>query len=384
MILDVKEAATRVASALPPGPAKLHSPVLGEGDLRTLQLITNNPETGPDVIASFKYDLAHETGVGQVVLTSSGTSALYLALACVGVQQGDEVLVPTMTFAATANAVVHLGATPCFVDGGLHINTYKLQRFLERETKPTPDRRGRLHEKTGRRIIAIVPVHLLGWPAPMRDICRVAASYGLEVVEDAAQSLGSKSGNKSCGTLGAAGILSFNCNKIVTTMGGGALLTDDEWVAARASDIASQCRSADSWAVSGVGWNFRMNPLAAAVGYGQLEKLDETLEAKARLATRYRECLLGCRGIRILDPRLADGDRPNNWLVAAELDPLCAPQRDTLMKELQAKGLETRAIFPPLHLQAPYRGFPRDHNMGEAEDFAKRVICLPSGPGLVQ
>ena len=336
---------------------------------------------GYQYVDQFQDALARRLGVCHCVATSSGTSALQLALLAAGVRPGDEVLVPSLTFAATANAVIYTGATPNFVDGALAINPYKLHRYIERTTSPTEDRRGRLNKLTGRRIWGLIVVHLLGQPADTGSLVELCHSFGLEVIEDAAEALGSYRGNRAVGTGSLAAIFSFNQNKIVTTNCGGCVVTDDELIASKCYQLASTARIPHKWLVEhdAIGFNYAMGNLNAALGLAQLERLGEFMDKKRQLAAAYRGAVSNLRGVQFLDP----GAGSNNWLSAIVVDPRWVGGRDEILALLHADGILARCLFTPLHLMEPYRDFPRDRSLLYAEDTAARVICLPSGVELV-
>src|SRR5581483_10872880 len=262
----------------------------------------------------------------------------------------------------------------------LGINAYKLSRYLERETTASPDKRGRINKRTGRRISVIIPVHLLGSAADMPRILEVARAYGLEVIEDAAEALGSFSGNSHCGSQGVCGVLSFNNNKVITTNGGGAVITNDEWIAAKCRQLASTARVPHPWLVEhdAVGFNYSMGNINAALGLAQLEQLDTFLARKRALADAYCRACADIRGIHFCGPNPGS----NNWLNAILVDPRWLGGRDEILQALHDEGILARALFTPLHTLIPYTGYPRDSSLLTAEDFWKRAVCLPSGVDL--
>lgn len=384
MKVDVSDFVARVASVLPKRrPIEHHEPEINGTELDSINSALVAGISGRKLADEFSASLSKACDVPYVTLTSSGTAALHVALLAAGVEPNDEVLVPSLTFAATANAVVFAGAVPNFVDGALGINAYKLRCYLIRETGRHESKVGRVNTKTGRRIRAIVVVHLLGCPADIAGLSKVANDFGLVLIEDAAEALGSQAGNRPCGAHGLVGILSFNNNKICTSNGGGAILTSDPWVAAKAWQLSTTARLEHPWKVEhdAVAYNYRMGEINAALGLAQLERLEEFLVRKSNLAGKYSNALAGCRGVGLLAPRMHSGDRCNNWLVAVELDSRCASQRDEILDALHAEGIKARALFTPLHQLPMYKDHPRD-SMGYAEDTASRLICLPSGAGL--
>jgi perosamine synthetase len=340
-------------------------------------------------VKKFQDKIREITGAEHVVPTSCGTTALELAIKVILPPGSEkvEVLIPSVTFVATANAVVSAGAVPHFLDGVLSLSAYKLRRYLEQNSEPKSDGRGRLNKKTGRTIHATIPVHLLGLPADIINFTEVAHSFGLMVIEDAAQALGSTIAGKHCGRFGEVGILSFNNNKIVTTNGGGAIITDDPWIAAQAYNLSTTARVPHPWFVAhdAIAHNYRLGNINAALGVGQLERFDEIMAAKRRLATRYRWALADINGCRMVDAHDWDVAQPivwNNWLNTIMVD---RKDRDPLLTALHAEGIQARAMFNPLHTLPMYKDYPRNSvDMREAVSIFEQAVCLPSGAGLME
>jgi perosamine synthetase len=324
-------------------------------------------------IRAFEDALRRQTNASQALAVSSGTAALHLALMASGVKPGDEVLVPALTFVGTANAVSHVGAIPVFIDGSLNVNPYKLRTFLARETVPTGH--GRVNKRTERPVTALIVVHLLGIPADMTQFEQIAEEFKLILIEDAAEALGSK----GCGNRGLVSTFSFNVNKILTTNGGGALVTNDEFLLAKAYQLATTARTSDKWLVEHdvIAWNYRMPNICAAMGLSQFNYLSDTIRRKAKLAALYGTALHDCHGLQMLEAP----DGSNHWLTAILCD--YAVDRDALLDGLHAEGIKARAIFTPLHLLSMYKDRPRD-SLQYAVNTASRMVCLPSGPGLAQ
>lgn len=336
------------------------------------------------VIRDLELRLSKYCGVDQCVAVASGSAALHLALLAIGIKPGEEVLVPSLTFVATANAVRYVGAIPHFIDGALSINVRKLRKFLVDKTKSTGDRRGRLNLETNRVISALIVVDLLGFPAELEKLEDLAHEFNLKLVEDAAQALGSSLGARKCGSFGDAAIFSFNNNKIITGGGGGALLTNDAWVAAKAWSLATTARLPHQWKVAHAehAFNYRMTSLSASLILDQLNKIDAILAYKRRLFDNYKGALFACKEIEFLEATEEWQGSPNYWLTSVKLNPVYADKFDKIMDELANRGIGARAIFTPLHLLPMFNGCPHDSNMLYCEDSAKRIICLPSGKGL--
>lgn len=378
MQLDVHEVADRISKLLPERrPIEHHEPQINGRESQHLAACFAKGLTGYDYVRRMEERLIEITGASQALVTSSGTAALHLAIMAAGVTPGDEVLVPALTFVATANAVVHAGAVPNFVDGAININPYKLHQYLARETKKVDGKR--INRLTERPVTALIVVDLLGIPAAMPRLTEVAAEFGLTLIEDASQALGSKVGNTSCGNFGVVSTLSFNSNKIVTTGGGGALLTNDEWLLAKAYQLGTTARVPHQWLVEhdAVAWNYRMPNVCAAIGVAQLEQLDNFLNKKRILSQRYQRVLSSCPGIKFVE----QPEGANCWLNAILVDH--PEDRDVLLGELHQRGIKARAVFTPLYKLPMYKDNPRD-NMGYANDTAARMICLPSGATLCE
>lgn len=342
------------------------------------------PHYNASLVKDLEHELADYCGVRQALGVSSGTAALHLGLLAAGIKPGEEVLVPSLTYAATANAVRYCGAIPHFIDGKINVNHFKLRVHLANNTTQTPDRRGRLNSKTNRVISALIVVDLLGFPADMPKLAQLAQEFDLTLIEDASQALGSTLGGQKCGSFGAFSVLSFNTNKIVTGNGGGALLTNDEWIAARSWHLANVGRVPHAWKVEhdAIGFNYRMVPYSAFKILEQLHKIDSILAAKKRIFEMYKVALEHCDEMELLEATEYWQGTPNYWLTTALLkDP---NQHEAVMNDLTKRGIGARALFKPLHTQSIYDDCPRMLNMLYSESVAARAVCLPSGLGLAQ
>ncbi len=336
----------------------------------------------------FEQQLCAITGASHALALSNGTVALRLALHLVGVGAGDEVLLPPLSFVATANAVVHLGALPHFVDvepNALGLCPVALASRLEAIAER---REGRVvNRETGRCIAAVLPVHVFGHPAEVDQLRVVADAWGLPMVEDAAEALASWRQDAHCGLFGSVGTLSFNGNKLITTGGGGALITNDAALAQRARHLSTTAKQPHPWAFEhdAVGWNDRLPNLNAALGLAQLEDLDRRLEAKRQLAQRYAEAFADLEGVELV-PEPTDC-RSNHWLVSLRFtaeDPLIAQaERLQLLERAHAFGLLLRPIWRPLH-QLPMYQASSAGSLDVAENQAPRLLNLPSSPQLLE
>jgi perosamine synthetase len=333
-------------------------------------------------VERFEAELAKVCGIRSAVAIVNGTAALHMALYLAGVKAGDEVIVPTLTFVATANAVSHCGAIPHFVDSeerSLGLDPHKLRRHLDAVAQR--DREGIINQRTGRVIRAVVPVHLFGHPADVITLQEVCTAFSLPVIEDATESLGSNYQGRSCGGFGIMGVLSFNGNKIITTGGGGALLTNDEALGKRAKHITTTARMPHKWGFmhDEIGWNYRMPNINAALGLAQLESLDEFVAAKRRLADRYTQAFSGVMGVRLV--KEPAGTSSNFWLNTILLDDDSGATRDELLRVTHEIGLLTRPAWTLMHHLPMYAKCPRD-DLSVSESIERRLVNLPSSAAL--
>jgi len=365
-------------------PKTLHEPVLGQLEKEyLLQCIDSGYVSSVGAFVDrFEQELASLTGSPFVVATVNGTAALHVALLLAGVRPGDEVLIPSLSFIATANAVIYCGATPHFCDideQTLGLNPVKLTEYLS--DMCVTDQNGCVNKNTGARIGAVVPMHTFGSPVEMEGLLEVADSFSIPVVEDAAEALGSFYRGRHCGTLGQIGVLSFNGNKIITTGGGGAILTADKKLADAARHLTTTAKAPHPWKFmhDKVGYNYRMPNINAALGMAQLEQLQGFLEAKKNLAARYAEAFAEVKGMSLFTP--PDGSVSNYWLNAVLLN---SPESGLLEMVLKAAGDEgyiCRPAWTPLHLLQMFRECP-SMDMVVTEDMSQKIINLPSSANL--
>lgn len=372
-------------SVLGEGPVPLHEPRFQGNEQRYVQdcIESTFVSSVGAYVDRFERELAEYTGARRAVAVVNGTAALQVALQLAGVRAGDEVIVPALTFVATANAVHYLGATPHFADSGeatLGLDPDALRDWLEHTSERTAA--GIRNRHTGRPIRAVVPMHTFGHPCDLDGLMAVAHDYGLALVEDAAESLGSRYHGRHTGTFGLLGALSFNGNKVITTGGGGAILTDDERLADHAKHLTTTAKQPHRWEYvhDEIGYNFRMPNLNAALGCAQLEQLPDFLAAKRHLADRYREALSGVEGAGlVMEP---EGSESNYWFQTLLLDEGEAELRDRVLEATNEAGLMTRPAWALMHQLVPYRDCPRAP-VPVAESLAQRIINLPSSAGLV-
>lgn len=334
-------------------------------------------------VNAFERSLEEITGVRHAIAVVNGTAALHLCLIAAGVARDDEVIVPALTFIATANAVAYCGAVPHFADSEEHtlgLSPEALRRHLRATTEASAG--GTRNRATGRRISALVPMHTFGHPVDLDALREVAAEFGLAMIEDAAEALGSRYKGRHVGGDGLLSTLSFNGNKIVTTGGGGAVLCNDEALARHVRHISTTARLARGWSFvhDEVGYNYRMPNLNAALGRAQLESLPQFVAAKRALATRYARAFAAIPGVRfVLEPQ---GCESIYWLNAILLDPALASQRDAVLEETNRCGIETRPVWTLMHRLPAFCGCPR-MELPVAESIEARLINLPSSAFLV-
>jgi perosamine synthetase len=326
----------------------------------------------------FESELAAYTGAKHVVAMVNGTSALHVALQLAGVKAGDEVLVPALTFVATANAVSYCGANPHFIDSEertLGIDPQALREYLQDIT----DVRGGhcLNRETGRIIRALVPMHVFGHPVDIEGALSVAKDFHLALVEDAAESLGSTYQGRHMGSFGLMGALSFNGNKTITTGGGGAITTNNQALAQRAKHMTTTAKVPHRWDYvhDQIGYNYRLPNINAALGCAQLEQLGGILESKRELFERYKSAFANIPEVNIVaEP---SGCRSNYWLQTLMLDESTANQKEAILTATNDAGLMTRPTWTLMHRLVPYRECPK-MKLPVAETLEKRLINLPS------
>lgn len=330
----------------------------------------------------FEKKLQDSTGIKKAVAVVNGTAALHTALGLAGVKQGDEVLVPTLTFVAAANAVSYCGAIPHLVDSDettLGVDPHKLEDWLKEISSVRYG--ASFNKQNGRKIKALIAVHTFGHPVDLDAIQTVCEKFHIELIEDAAESLGSYYKGRHTGHWGKISILSFNGNKTVTTGGGGAILTNDEALGKTAKHITTTAKIPHLWEVAHnvVGYNYRLPNLNAALGCAQLEQLPAFLARKRELAKRYQMAFSKINGVRFFtEPEFA---KSNYWLNTLILEPGHKDQRDELLEATHREGIMTRPVWTLMHRLPMYADSLR-MNLSTAENLSERVINIPSGVGL--
>lgn len=329
---------------------------------------------GPHV-NGFEADLCAFTGAAHAAALSSGTAALHLGLVELGVGWGDEVICQSFTFSASANPIVYQGATPIFVDS--ESETWNMSPSFLR--KAIQDRLAK-----GKKVKAIIPVHLYGVPAKMDEIMSIAAEFDIPVLEDAAEALGSTYKGKACGTFGKIGVLSFNGNKIITTSGGGAMISNDQSIIEKARFLATQARdNAPHYQHSHIGYNYRMSNVCAGIGRGQMQVLNERVMQRRANFDFYLKALASLPGVSFLDD--PEGCFTNRWLTCILVDPEKSGgvSREIIRLALEVQNIESRPLWKPMHLQPIFKDAPF-YGDGTSEKLFEQGLCLPSGSNLNQ
>jgi len=331
---------------------------------------------GPHVDA-FEAALCEETGVANAAALSSGTSAIHLALILLDVGSGDEVICQSMTFSASANPIAYLGAIPVFIDS--EVESWNMD--------PVALRNALIARKAlGKQVKAVIPVHLYGMPAKMNEILQVCEEFDVPVVEDAAEALGATYSGKACGSFGHFGILSFNGNKIITTSGGGALLSNDAKAIRKARFLATQARdAAPHYQHSHIGYNYRMSNVLAGIGRGQLLVLADRVAQRRANHVRYREFFeaWNAKGFDIRFQDEPTGSFSNRWLTTILVDPATngGLTRERLRLAMELDNIESRPLWKPMHLQPVFSEAPY-YGENVSETLFDTGLCLPSGSNL--
>jgi len=346
-------------------------PLLGEKELEYVTdcLKTNWISSKGKYVEEFEDKFANYCGCKYGITTTSGTTALHLALASIGVGKGDEVIIPAFTMIATAFAVVYTGAKPVLVDAELETWNMDVEKIEEKITNRTK---------------AIIPVHIYGHPCDMDPIMKLAKENDLYVVEDAAEAHGAEYKGKKTGGFGHIGCFSFYANKIITTGEGGMIVTNDKEIAERAKSLRNLCFPKEKriYLHPEVGYNYRMTNIQAAIGLAQLERIEELIERRRRNAHLYNSLLKDVKGIKL--PPEKEWAKNVYWMYSILIDDKFGESRDELMNELEKRGIETRPFFIPMHQQPVFQkmGLFKGESYPAAEKLSSKGMHLPSGSGL--
>ena len=374
-----------IRSVVGSGPVGLHEPSFNGNEWLYVKecLDSTFVSSVGKFVDRFEGDLARYTGAKHAVAVVNGTAALHIALKLAGVQQGDEVLIPTLTFVATANAVTYCDAEPHFVDSEektLGIDPYALREYLNNISEICNNQC--VNRRTGKIIRALVPMHTFGHPVDIDRLLSVAHDFHLVLIEDAAESLGSNVNGRHTGTFGLMGTLSFNGNKTITTGGGGAILTNDTEIALHAKHITTTAKLPHAWEFihDEIGYNYRLSNINAALGCAQLEQLPAKLMAKRMLFKRYRDAFVLLEGAKlVVEPEQCCS---NYWLQTIMLNGDQVHQRDAILQATNDAGFMTRPVWRLMHQLRPFTSCPR-MDLTAAESLAQRLINIPSSPSLV-
>lgn len=373
-----------IKSVVGDGPLALHEPRFKGNEWSYLKecLDSTFVSSVGKFVDRFEDDLAAFTGARRAVAVVNGTAALHVSLLLAGVEAGDEVLLPALTFIATANAVAYCQATPHFVDSeerSLGMDAVALRKYLSSITEIRNNQC--VNRSTGRVIRAMVPMHTFGHPVDIDALLAIAHDFHLQLIEDAAESLGSTVAGRHTGTFGLMGTLSFNGNKTITTGGGGAILTNNVELGNRAKHITTTAKLPHRWNFvhDEVGFNYRLPNLNAALGCAQLEQLPGFLRDKRRLFEKYQAAFVNVLGVHLIAEPV--GCSSNYWLQTLLLDASHADQRDTVLTATNDAGLMTRPIWALMNRLPMYANAPRAP-LPVAESLERRVINIPSSSGL--
>jgi perosamine synthetase len=374
----------RIRAVVGPAPVALHEPRFGGNEWAYLKecLDSTFVSSVGKFVDRFERELAEFTGARRAIAVANGTAALHIAMQVAGVSRDDEVLVPALSFVATANAVTYCGAIPHFVDSEertLGVDPSALREYLRSATEIRAD--VCVNRETGRTIRALVPMHTFGHPADIDGLLAVARDFRLALVEDAAESLGSTVNGKQTGTFGIFGTFSFNGNKTITTGGGGAIVTDDETLAKRIKHLTTTAKVPHRWNFvhDEVGYNYRMPNLNAALGCAQLEQLPTMITDKRRLYEIYEDAFRDISGVRLF--KEPAGSQSNYWLQTLLLDSDSEVQRDDILASTNDAGIMTRPAWTLMHKLPAFEKCPR-MQLSIAESLERRIVNIPSSSQL--
>jgi len=362
------------------GPVALHEPCFNGNEWKYVKDCIDSTWVSyvGKYVDRFEEMIAEYTGARKAVAVVNGTAALQIALNVAGVKAGDEVLIPALTFVATANAVIHCGAIPHFVDSEektLGLDSRKLMDYLKEIA--LIDANGCKNKKTGQRITAVIPMHTFGHPVDLDSLTEVCNEYKLIMIEDAAESLGSFYKGKHTGNWGKLSILSFNGNKTITTGGGGAIITNDEELAKLAKHLTATAKVPHRWEFrhDHIGYNYRLPNINAALGCAQMEQLPGFLEKKRALAERYQKAFQSVEGLKFFTE--PPNSKSNYWLNVLLLDKADTEQRDKILEKTNDAGIMTRPAWILLNELKMYQEYPV-MDLIVAQKLEQRLINIPS------
>tara|TARA_B100000963_G_scaffold269345_1_gene237486 strand:- start:1486 stop:2658 length:1173 start_codon:yes stop_codon:yes gene_type:complete len=364
----------------------LHEPWFDKLETKYLNkaIKNNSVSTYGEETVKFEKEIKKFTGSNYAVALINGSTALYLSLYLIGVNRDTEVLVPALNYIASANAVVRLGGTPHFIDveeQTLGPDVVKLDAYLLSKCKII---NGICYnKKTKKKIVAIIATHIFGNPANIKGILKLCSKYKIELIEDAAEAFGSFYNGKHVGRFGKVGVLSFNGNKIITTGGGGAIITDSKKFADKIKLISTNYRKTHTWQFkhSALGFNYRMPSLNAQLGIAQIKKLKKFIKLKRLLFNKYKDSFIGVKGLKLL--KEMRGSKSNYWLQTIILDKASVKFRDLILKKTNDLNIGTRPVWKILNENKHLKFYPK-MNLKNAINLEKRIVNLPSSPILCQ
>ncbi len=362
------------------GPHSLHEPVLGKKEIEYVSksIKSNFVSTKGKFVEKFENEIKKFTKSNFVVSTINCTQALFLSLKVLGVKKDDEVLVPALTFVGTVNAISYLGAEPHFIDStisNLGVDSKKLEIYLMKHTKIKNNKC--INKKTGKVIKAIIPVHVFGHACDIEKIVKIARKYKFEVIEDAAECLGSFFKRKHLGTFGKIGCLSFNGNKIITTGGGGAILINNKKIYKKIKHLATTAKLKHSWEYDHdqIGFNFRMPSINAALGFAQLRQIKKFIKSKRNLFLRYQKSFEKVEGVKIFKDNKFE--KSNYWLQTLILNTRFKKYKNKILKENFKKKIYLRPAWKLISNLKPYQR-KQKMSLSGAKEIYDKVINLPS------
>ena len=370
----------KIRSVVGPGRHSLHEPFFFGNEWKYVKktLDDNYVSSVGGFIKKFEDKLKKFTGSKYAIAVVNGTAALHLAMKACGIKNNEEVLVPTLTFIGTANAINYCGAIPHFIDcelSTLGIDPKALEKYLKKNTKKAGD--SLINIKTKRKISAIIPVHIFGNICQIEKINQIAKKFNLIVIEDAAEALGTFLGKKHAGNFGIAGCISFNGNKILTTGGGGVIITNNKKLSDKIRHLSTTAKINHSWEYihDQVGYNYRMPNLNAALGVAQVENLKKFLQSKRKLFTEYNKKFSNIDSIKVL--KEAENSKSNYWLNSIILKKPSIKNRDKIIQLAKENNIYLRPLWRPLHTLRPYKSMP-SMPIKNADIIYKSLINIPS------
>ncbi len=384
-ILSAKNVVNAIRSVLGKGAHQLHEPLLKGKEINFVSdtIKRNFVSTAGEYVNRFEKAIKKFSKSNHAIAVVNGTQAIFVSLKVLGVRKDDEVLVPALTFVGTVNAISYLGAHPHFIDSSWEnfgVNCDKLEKYLSKSAKIIGGRC--INRSTGKVIKAIVPVHIFGHPCDIEKVIKISKKFKLAVVEDAAEALGSFHKKKHLGTFGDIGCFSFNGNKIITTGGGGMIITNQAKLAKKIKHLTTTAKIKHKWEYvhDEVGYNFRMPSINAALGLAQLLKLRTFLKAKRKLFYKYLKALKGINGISLFkEPKNA---KSNYWLQTLILDKKNSKFKNRILKEFHKKKIFSRPTWQLISDLKPYRNNQK-MDLSIARDIYKRSINIPSSQKLI-